>query len=84
MQKLSVLHRGFFLVGTVGLEPMTSCMSSMRSNQLSYAPFLQLYYSIIKTKGLSSQKRKNYLFFNLFSIDFKYVPCYNDIPRTGK
>ena len=27
----------FFLVGTVGIEPMTSCMSSMRSNQLSYA-----------------------------------------------
>ena len=27
-----------FLVGMVGLEPMTSCMSSMRSNQLSYTP----------------------------------------------
>ena len=27
----------FFLVETVGIEPMTSCMSSMRSNQLSYA-----------------------------------------------
>ena len=27
-----------FLVGTVRLELMTSCMSSMRSNQLSYAP----------------------------------------------
>ena len=26
------------LVGTIGIEPMTSCMSSMRSNQLSYAP----------------------------------------------
>ena len=26
-----------FLVETVGIEPMTSCMSSMRSNQLSYA-----------------------------------------------
>ena len=26
------------LVGMVGLEPMTSCMSSMRSNQLSYTP----------------------------------------------
>ena len=25
------------LVETVGIEPMTSCMSSMRSNQLSYA-----------------------------------------------
>ncbi len=27
----------FDLVETVGIEPMTSCMSSMRSNQLSYA-----------------------------------------------
>ena len=27
----------FVLVETVGIEPMTSCMSSMRSNQLSYA-----------------------------------------------
>ena len=26
------------VVGMVGLEPMTSCMSSMRSNQLSYTP----------------------------------------------
>ena len=27
----------FGMVETVGIEPMTSCMSSMRSNQLSYA-----------------------------------------------
>ena len=26
------------MVGTNGLEPSTSCMSSKRSNQLSYAP----------------------------------------------
>ena len=26
------------LVGTTGLEPVTSCMSSKHSNQLSYAP----------------------------------------------
>ncbi len=26
------------VVGTTGLEPVTSCMSSKRSNQLSYAP----------------------------------------------
>ena len=34
----TVRIRSFLLVGTVGIEPMTSCMSSMRSNQLSYAP----------------------------------------------
>ena len=28
---------GSTMVETVGIEPMTSCMSSMRSNQLSYA-----------------------------------------------
>ena len=33
LSKQSVL----FMVETVGIEPMTSCMSSMRSNQLSYA-----------------------------------------------
>ena len=33
-----VLHKSVFvMVETVGIEPMTSCMSSMRSNQLSYA-----------------------------------------------
>ncbi len=26
------------MVGTSGLEPLTSCVSSRRSNQLSYAP----------------------------------------------
>ena len=34
----------FFLVGTVRLELMTSCMSSMRSNQLSYAPVTAYIY----------------------------------------
>ena len=41
----------FCLVETVGIEPMTSCMSSMRSNQLSYASVCNAsYYSILFSK----------------------------------
>ena len=32
------------LVETIGVEPMTSCMSSKRSNQLSYASEQKLVY----------------------------------------
>lgn len=35
-----------FLVETIGVEPMTSCMSSMRSNQLSYASATNGWYYI--------------------------------------
>ena len=34
-----------FLVGAAGIEPVTSCMSSMRSNQLSYVPINVYYYN---------------------------------------
>ena len=54
------------LVGTVRLELMTSCMSSMRSNQLSYAPAFQLYNNIIFRRVLSNKIarfcRENYFF----------------------
>ena len=35
------------LVGTRGLEPLTSCMSSRRSNQLSYAPIVKSRFLFI-------------------------------------
>ena len=38
--------RFYGLVGAVRLELMTSCMSSMRSNQLSYVPEAFIYYHI--------------------------------------
>ncbi len=38
------------MVGTAELESATSCMSSKRSNQLSYAPVSNSYFnSLIKT-----------------------------------
>ena len=40
------------LVGTNGLEPSTSCMSSKRSDQLSYAP--EWNYYIIRLAAVAS------------------------------
>ncbi len=34
-----ILHMGEVLAGTTGLEPATSCVTGMRSNQLNYVPF---------------------------------------------
>ena len=36
----------FFMVETTGLEPVTPCMSSKYSNQLSYASKVLLLYNI--------------------------------------
>ena len=38
--------RAFLLVETIGIEPMTSCMSSKRSNHLGYASGDGVYYII--------------------------------------
>ena len=35
------------LVGTTGLEPVTSCLSSKRSNQLGYAPRIRIRYDTL-------------------------------------
>lgn len=43
------------MVGLCGLEPQTSCVSSRRSNQLSYKPDLGIYgQHVLKLRELAS------------------------------
>ena len=41
----------FFMVETTGIEPVTPCMSSKYSNQLSYASTRLEYYTTNKNKN---------------------------------
>ena len=49
------------MVETIGIEPMTPCMSSMYSNQLSYASVTNEWYyniSFLKLQPLFQKKSK--------------------------
>ena len=45
---MSALNHAMRVVGTPGLEPGTSCMSSKHSNQLSYASVSAEYIKILR------------------------------------
>ena len=69
------LQDGLFLVETIGIEPMTPCMSSMYSNQLSYASVQRrLLYHIRRENA-----RPFFTFFKFF--DFY---CLNNVLSGGK
>ncbi len=74
-----------FVVGTTELESVTSCMSSMRSNQLSYAP-IAVILSILpeqkkKVKHSFNQNRK--FFLNSFFPDLLSRKNKNRLPKGG-
>ena len=50
--RTQIAHRGSRLVETAGIEPATSCMSSMHSNQLSYAS------EVCRTQNIIAQPEK--------------------------
>ena len=65
--KKTDLNVGPFLVETTGIEPVTPCMSSKYSNQLSYASATLLLYHIV-----SHIARAFYKFFYFIFIIFAW------------
>lgn len=41
------------MVGTTGIEPVTLCMSSIHSNQLSYAPTLFIISLLLRNYNMA-------------------------------
>ena len=62
------------LVGTTELESVTSCMSSKRSNQLSYAP-VNNGYNTKKTYACQAFCAEKLRYFSLFFIFFVFFTC---------
>jgi hypothetical protein len=63
MLNKNYLHNAFVVVGLSGVEPLTSRLSGVRSNHLSYRPsfFAQKKNHLIKNfRLISSMNKKNY------------------------
>ncbi len=69
--KKAPLRVPFVLVETSGLEPLTPCMSSKYSNQLSYASklFTSVLYTIIRALSRLKYKREECFFKTLHCFE---------------
>ena len=75
------------MVETIGVEPMTSCMSSMRSNQLSYASGTAEKAEFLSTTYILYHiRRKNAIGFLIFSAGFPdfFLRTALGCPKSGR
>ena len=61
------------LVGLTGLEPVTSCMSSKHSNQLSYSPRTLVHYTHISKRS----QGEGGIFLAMTERQQRFVDLYN-------